>query len=340
MMYATALLFAFAAVQWYRQGPSVLSGAALASSLIIMTGLKYTGLVQAGFLVAFLVVIRRLHRLAPIGIAAVALVPLLHWNPYVTNWKKHGHPLHPVPAYDWTGVTPVPHPILDGSVPPNLLPLDRFRKALVSYHSEVKAPPVSASLAFPLRFHWREFVEFRSTDVRTAGFGPWFALAFWVSFIAWAFSRRTREWTIAGALSLSIGVFCLANPECWWARYVPLAWLIPLPLLFVIPKRAYGVAAGLLVLNAGLIAAVVTYDTVAKGVRIHHILSRLQEETEHPIPLPKNLRLAMDQRVRERGLSSVGLTGPDTSCFEALFHGNKGAIDSCIATSRKQAQAN
>ena len=75
-----------------------------------------------------------------------------------------------------------------------------------------------------------------STDTRNGGFGPFFGAATLVALaaLAWATVRRTSSGTsnrhrIEVLLGLTAYGFVttILFPEPWWARFVPLAWVIP-----------------------------------------------------------------------------------------------------------------
>lgn|GEM_PF-5165358 len=366
----SASLCAFFAGIWFITKGSRGALVAMASALLLMVGLKFTGLVYAGAFtgaaillaaVASVVARSRLQfktatkqspRLRILAITALTTVVVatcaIYENPYVENYRHYGNFFHPMPAYDWRGITPSVHPVLNGSVPPDLMPLNRFEKFVRVLHSKTQPAPVPTESVSILRMAWDEWPLFDSAEIRVGGFGPWFALALLLSIVAFfGAARRRRSWWIAGALAASFTLLTFLNPEAWWARYVPFFWLVPGILGLgtletlngcdsLLDKAIRGLAAAqilLLIANAVVISSSWAGQIAVRSWNIHSAIAQVGERTQSPVPLPSQFRKALEQRFLEKGIA-VREGGSDSDpCFEVAFYGRKISIDGCVKMS-------
>ena len=206
--------------------------------LALLANIKFTGLIYGIFIVvavgAFCFALqRRIPRpLVASIVAGLGLATLVFGaDPYMTNWRRHGHPFHPLMGSAAVDII-TPH------ATPDFLALSRPHQlalASLAWANNHRKPP---ALKTPLAFSSKELRTFAHPDTRIGGFGPWFGAALilmLVSLTALAFSVRFR-WRaalpVAAALAYTLFTV-LANPACWWARYVPQLWLLPVGVLAV-----------------------------------------------------------------------------------------------------------
>ena len=218
---------------------ALLAGAAM----ILVCNAKLTGLFFAALAVATWgglllcrygptwTMVRDRHRqIALLVTAGLLAVGFVGWRPYVMNVLEHHRIVYPPP--DELGYKPG-----DAfAVPPNLDGAGRGLKLASLFFSRTDRryqEPVSFKL--PGTLDWHELRMGR--DTRGGGFGPFFGAVTLVAFAAlvWASLRRTapriayrhHAEVLLGLMAYGL-LTTVLFPEPWWARFVPLAWVIPL----------------------------------------------------------------------------------------------------------------
>ena len=209
---------------------ALLAGAAM----ILVCNTKLTGLFFAALAVATWgglllfrygptwTMVRDRHRqIALLVTAGLLAVGFVGWRPYVVNVLEHHRVVYPPQA---------------GRVaPPNLDAAGRGWKvaALFFARTDNSEGPVSFKVPGTVDRHELHM----GTDTRVGGFGPFFGAETLVALaaLAWASVRRTTPRLIyRHRLEVLLGLTAygllttVLFPEPWWARYVPLAWVIPL----------------------------------------------------------------------------------------------------------------
>jgi hypothetical protein len=152
------------------------------------------------------------------------------FNPYVTNFIDHAHPLYPV--YGKGAID-----IMSYTTPLPFTHLNRFEKLFLSLFSVVSNEVIEKPiLRFPFIINnYGEIASSAAPSGRIAGFGFWFSGILMLSFFSTIYYLLSRPLksnisflVIFGGLVLSV----IINPEAWWARYVPQLWLLPIIILF------------------------------------------------------------------------------------------------------------
>lgn len=171
---------------------------------------------------------RRLQ-IAMLVVASVLAVGFAGWRPYVVNVLEYHRLIYPPP--DELGFKPN----TGKELPENLKAAGRISKlaALFFAQTNMDGGPVTFKVPGAVASH-----ELRmATDTRNGGFGPFSGATTLAALaaLAWATARRTRAGTsnrhrIEVLLGLTAYGFVatILFPEPWWARFVPLAWLIPI----------------------------------------------------------------------------------------------------------------
>lgn len=215
----------------------------LVFSAVLLSNSKFTGLITviAGFAMFSLLdwlkerrfsrsMVRRVSLYAIT--TAVAVLPF-GYNPYITNFVKAGHPLHPVLGDERID-------IITANLPPDMVGRNRFEKAFMSYFSVCANHSgqsfASSRLKLPATITPDEISECWEPDVRLSGFGPLFSLTLVlaaVAFVIFSMNRGNRRRTEIMVFSgLFLVMMVVTNPEFWWARYVPYVWAGPVFVLF------------------------------------------------------------------------------------------------------------
>jgi hypothetical protein len=197
----------------------LLSGAAC---VVLLSGLKFTGLIYAAMLGGFLGAYylyetwaqRKWREQVPLpatlGFALLFAVAVVGLHPYVTNLAQHGTPFYP--SRDEIMKANIPD-FYRGMAPPVA-----FLASVFSRTSDERSGTVR--LKWPLEIDHDEIVVAGDYDTRSGGFGPFFAAQFLLTAaLVLGFRRRVdRDW---GLLGLALVLTIIPFPDPWWARYIP-----------------------------------------------------------------------------------------------------------------------
>jgi hypothetical protein len=213
------------------------------SALILLINAKISGLYFAAIttIVALILlvvrskqncvhfVIERRVQIISVAIAFWLSIGFVGWRPYMTNLIEHRTFLYPAP--DQLGYRPevgdqVPTDLLGGSRSKKIASLFFARTDVRGDHNEWKVPGTFSSKELSM-----------DSVTRVGGFGPLFGAATVLGIV-----------TLLGAVAKAIGgrlrpdyraiegpaillllalVTTIFFPEPWWARFVPVAWVIP-----------------------------------------------------------------------------------------------------------------
>jgi hypothetical protein len=146
-------------------------------------------------------------------------------NPYVMNTFENGHPFYP-----FLGRGDFPIVTMDATTPPEFQGVNRAINLLASISSRSTSWPPESTLKAPWQVDRGEWDAFEEPDVLMGGFGPLFpaALALSLAILAFGVWRGGVEPRLASATILVIVASVLPVSACWWARYAPQVWLVPL----------------------------------------------------------------------------------------------------------------
>jgi hypothetical protein len=222
------------------------------AALVLIVNVKFTGLALGGLIIVVTLGagvvrggwrgerlragVRAMRRpLVTVAIALVVAVPILGFNPYVTNSVRHGSPLHPVVGPEAIDVTEV-H---TGRALRGMSDLERLLRSVVG---RTHASGVYADAKLPFTVDADEWRAFRHPNVRIGGFGPLFSGVLLVALVTAAslLVARVRHrgspgpdgaylLTMAAAFALSVAVL----PNAFLARFAPQLWFVPLLVLVV-----------------------------------------------------------------------------------------------------------
>jgi hypothetical protein len=285
------------------------------------------------------------------GTTTCALGVLIGFNPYFSGAIEQHNPLFVLKAAqrqadltEWCQQTPVLFRSLD--------PLGKLAMSLFCRTCNDRNPiqypwtPCSpVEIMPPFAIGQDELTVFSNADTRIGGFGPWFGEILVVSVIACGLCilfelkakrfyplapgsaawerRRTAQW-----LSWIVIATTASNPACWWARYVPQLWLLPLLLIGAYasdnnkkPAYLFSIVACLCLIDCGLVARENWTYNWANTKFICSELSRAKRDSaisgepvwffcEHPY----EKLLSILVRLRENGVRySIVAIAPDDS---------------------------
>jgi len=203
----------------------------LLEAAILIIQVKFTGLVYATILLAGFIALlawqkRPLRKSFYTALLALGLGTFVFgMNPYVFNILENGHPFYP-----FFGRGELPNFSLRNDTPSEFLEANRVANLAASIFSRSRVWPPESTLKPPWQVERSEWRQFQEPDVRTSGFGPIFpaALVLSLAFLAISLWRGGAAPWIATAIILIIIASVLPVHACWWARYAPQVWLIPL----------------------------------------------------------------------------------------------------------------
>lgn len=208
----------------------------LAPYTILLINTKFTGLAYAFFIISGVLIgflIKKSFLLffkssLTFLIAGIIGFFLIGFSPYITNYIKYGHPLHPIMGkHKMKGL--MKQKFL--AIPNNLRDKNRFEKFFISIlsKSEFIQYPNSTRYKTPFSVTKEEISNFKSTHVRVGGWGPLFGGIFiliiiLLPVILFSYKRQSLNYFLfLGLIILSI----IVNREFWYARFAPQVWLIP-----------------------------------------------------------------------------------------------------------------
>jgi hypothetical protein len=203
---------------------------------IKFTALAYTVVFCGGFLLILLIrrdllLCKKIFYTACLS-GAIG-VCFIGFHPYMTNLISTGQPLY--------GLQETRREIYD--ITPSLLrDRNRFSKLFISLATRsddeaASQDPPAAALKIPFSMNRQELLNANAAELKLAGFGPFFsgALLLAVLLLAWTAFHAGRDPAFRGALAV-LGIILLSVlivPDCWWARFVPQCWLLPLLVLLL-----------------------------------------------------------------------------------------------------------
>ncbi len=204
----------------------LLMEAAVLTVQVKFTGLVYVTILLAGFLALLAWQKRPLRKPLYMALLALGLGTFVFgMNPYVFNVLENGHPFYP-----FFGRGEFPIITMTAATPPEFLQANRARNLAASIFSRSRAWPIQSTLKAPWQVSQDQWTAFEEPDVLMGGFGPLFPAALVLSVALLAigvWQGGAAPWTAVAVILIIIGSV-LPVSACWWARYAPQVWLVPL----------------------------------------------------------------------------------------------------------------
>jgi hypothetical protein len=264
--------------------------------IIYIVNLKFTAIVYVTTFIIGLVLFSIFKKkwkdlkyiIATFIIGILLGITIFGYNPYITNFITKGHPFYPLAGKDSID-------IMSGNSPYNFSGKNRFEKFLLSFFGEtsnlaLEDSKESTRLKIPFAFKPKEVIWFAGPDPRINGFGVFYSGIFILSFVGLFISylkRLTINLKIYMFIILILILSVFVNPECWWARYVPQLYFIPITILiylYLINKKWTKtwslVILALLILNQSSIGATNYFYNMTKTNYINNILKNIKERNE------------------------------------------------------------
>lgn len=285
----------------------------LAGTATIFVNLKFTGLLYSGVIAAvfyfywffkylkekdfwkkFLIITRNFIFIFSIAIFLVGA------NSYIRNTVEHSNPLYPLIGKDKVDIITTMQPDVFNRISiPEKFVWSLFSKTEnISQYSKKK--PV---LKCPIKIYRSEIDELIASDVRIAGFGPFFALTLIFTtpvFIICAiklFKNEKNKMKYITITALIIIITMILVGESWWARYVPQFYLfiIGTILLAIITRKYFKrklisyigilLIVGAAILNA-LVFTIPNYELIKSFIEIRRDLKIIERMDNPNVKLP------------------------------------------------------
>jgi len=203
----------------------------LFAAVVLIIQVKFTGLVYVAIFLAGFIALRAWQKRPlrkPLYVALLALglgTFVFGKNPYVSNFFENGHPFYP-----FSGQGDFPIITMINATPAEFWHRNRAANLGASIFSRSGDWPIQSTLKAPWQVNRDEWTAFEDPDVLVGGFGPLFPAAFVLSLALLAIGMWRREATswIAAAILVILFASVLPISACWWARYAPQIWLVPL----------------------------------------------------------------------------------------------------------------
>lgn len=287
-------------------------------ALIFLVNLKFTAIAYVGlfsiFYFLFLIIQKRFDQLRKsfisLLIAGIFGVLIIGFNPYVTNTLSNGHPFYPLAGKGKVD-------IMTKNSPGDFLGANRFENFVKSITSKTD---IVANTGHSERKNMYEISkqEFKSMgiDTRIAGFGPLFYATLFTSFLLylclWIFNRKNALITTFILTAVMATVFI--NPECWWARYVPQLWLIPVVVIaatFYTKKWLAGIGASIVGILLIVNTAGSDYYAIKNQVDNNKVITQQFESLKgKELIITEGIFVSVQHRLQENNIPFTVTTSP------------------------------
>ena len=350
-MASSLILAAVATVSALRQPRPAVVATVMAASIICINS-KFTGLIYLCFLFAavglwcLFEARRSLAQFSYLAIGTLVLgVCLWGYNPYITNTLYRHQPFYPI-----LGSANYPSLAEQGNelnerweTPKNMVGRNLAIRFAYSIFGRPGNPPYregkNASLMWPLAARPHDLYGYTFQDPRVAALGPFFSGCLLLSFAlgAWLLFKldSSSRWMLLLA-SATIAASLLMSKVCWWPRYGPQLWLLPIiPLVLAFRESSsllqvrltWGLYV-LLLFNAVIVAAVrLNWETRA-SLTLRQQLRDLRNSGQKYEISPGYFDDSAKERLTEAHVrfSDLGMTKiPDRHELESVVEGYPGA---------------
>ena len=300
------------------------SKAQLGGALVLLIASKLTGPIFAAisifvFIVANFVTgektdLFRKYRsiIGQLVVWSLVAVVIIGYSPYVENVVAGENVLYPVAGKDKVDV-------MDGKASPHFLSLNPLHKMLLSYFSlpsNCSSCSEAEPVFVPTKARVRDaFIALHTTDTRFSGFGPFFGVML-IACLASFFWRRKNA-SVVRIYLLATLLLVLIHPQSWWARYVPMFYVVPFMVVagFSSSRRLFQVLIALGIANSTVALASVGGYLILKDAHYNNAVASVRTMCgERRIELPRSeMNWAAD--LRDDGLVvATGSASADSHC--------------------------
>jgi 4-amino-4-deoxy-L-arabinose transferase-like glycosyltransferase len=290
IMASLLLIFLWAVLLLVRGEEKIYGYSVFFAAACLIINVKFTGLVFVAAIVfgaLLLLLFRRktqeFFKLAGASFLIIVIsVAVFGYNPYITNLRSEKHIFYPVLGKD--RIEPG-YPLRDKN------PSERLILSLLSESSSHSYPEnLKVHLKLPFIIKPSEIYALRGPDPQFAGWGAFFALIL-ISSMYFLFKKRLYH-SRYFSLIFFVGLSVVVNPECYWARFNPQFWFIPIFILIIVEQIFLSRGEALLLklqklfvlVNIGLIVAMYLSFNLAKTYLVENELRTIKARNQ-PVTL-------------------------------------------------------
>lgn len=262
--------------------------------ITLLVNFKTTGIVFSVFLCLeyiFLLFVNRysfkevFKRCIPLFLAGICAICVFGFNPYVYNTIHFKNPAYPLVGENSAD-------IMSYNRPDGYEKLNKGERILVSYFLlGIDSDSGRIRVRLPFSFDYDDVLCLRDSDPRIGGFGPFFMEMCILSGVSLLYFlvRKGYGRVVKGKLLLYCCSICLlvfVMPESWWARYVPLAYLVPIMVgvFFAVRKGRFPFVVELLIfvvfLNNLYVGMIYCVNPIRYTRRINESIEELKSKNE------------------------------------------------------------
>lgn len=207
------------------------------------TGLLYSGITAAVFYFYWLFKDKKnfwkIFKYITIRFSALFIIAtcFIGLNSYVRNTIDHHNPLYPLIGKDKVDIITTMQPKVFGEINS----IQKFTWSLFSKTENITYFSGDPNIKFPFMLYNKEIhTIYESPDIRIAGFGPFYAASFIIGLVFLIYGivvlirNKNRVLKYFVMALISIIACCIAVKECWWARYIPQFYCIPVMGLIIL----------------------------------------------------------------------------------------------------------
>ncbi|MBP8689282.1 hypothetical protein KBH77_02940 [Patescibacteria group bacterium] len=258
--------------------------------ITLLINFKSTGIIFSVFLCIeyLLLLLMNKHPLKgvikkalPLLLAGICAICIFGLNPYVYNTIHFKNP-----AYPLAGENSID--IMTPNRPPGYDKLNKIERILVSYFM-LNVDPNTNRIIPRLPLSNIDLALVQYSDPRIGGFGPFFmeiSLLSGISILYFLVQKKYNKTIKYKCFFYCCTIFLLALilPESWWARYIPLIYVIPVIIIipYIIKSKHLPFIIELLVfflfINNLYTGAIYTFSTTKYSRQIDQAIEKLRNE--------------------------------------------------------------
>lgn len=240
-------------------------------------------------------------------ISLLVVCCVIGYNPYITNFIDHAHPLYPLMGEEAIHIMPQ-------SMPANMMDNTAIKNIFLSFfahtHSGLGTAPVQ--LYYPFTFTKYDLIVCGAPDLRVSGFGLFLNVILILSLFLYGFSHLTRKDRFA-SLAILLGLFgsLFILPSGWWARFVPFFYVFPFVILLYSERYRLSVSLitlrkviyAIAMINILLVIASALLISYLKHKQINEVLDKLADKKELKINTGVNIGFKI--KLEEAGINYI-----------------------------------
>jgi hypothetical protein len=261
------------------------SKAQLGGALVLLIASKLTGPVFASISIFVFIVVaivtgerssffRRYQGIfGQLVIWSFVAVAIVGYSPYVENVVAGKHIFYPVLGKDKVDV-------MEEKASPHFLAMNPLHRLLLSYFSvpfNCNSCREAEPIFTPTKAQMRDaFIAMHTADMRFAGFGPLFGIMLIACLASFFWRRKNAD--VVKIYLLATLVLVLSHPQSWWARYVPMFYVVPFLVVagFSSNRRLFRVVIALGIVNSTLALVSVGGYLALKGAHYNNAVASVR----------------------------------------------------------------